>query len=318
MSRADRRGDSSGTPRPRRPLFYKYFVALFVAVVVPLMANGASEAWFGYRDQRSMLSARLHAEAVSAAGKIAAFLGDITDQLQWTVQLPWRDGMDERHRFDVLRLMRQVPAVVEVTLVDGTGVERLRVTRVDPDAVDSGIDRANDPAVLGARSRRIWYGPVTLHEGSEPHMTIAVAGARAGYGVTIAEINLKLIWDVISAIHVGQSGDAFVLDRSGRLVAHPDISLVLRGDDDPVAARLKALQQATIAGSGETETAPTPSTAPSSRRWRRSPARIGRPLSRNPRPRLSCRSARHCGGPDACCLPVPCSPCCSVICWCGG
>jgi adenylate cyclase len=242
----------SGTPRPRRPLFYKYFVALFVAVVVPLIANGASEAWFGYRDQRSMLSARLHAEAVSAAGKITGFLDDITDQLQWTVQLPWRDGMDERHRFDVLRLMRQVPAVIEVTLVDGTGVERLRVTRVDPDAVDSGIDHANDPALLGARPGRIWYGPVTLHEGSEPHMTISVAGARAGYGVTVAVINLKLIWDVISAIHIGQSGYAFLLDRSGRLVAHPDISLVLRGDDDPAAARLKALQRATIAGGGET------------------------------------------------------------------
>jgi len=56
MSAADPRGDPSGTSRPRRPLFYKYFVALFVAVVVPLIANGASEAWFGYRDQRSMLS----------------------------------------------------------------------------------------------------------------------------------------------------------------------------------------------------------------------------------------------------------------------
>src|ERR1700736_4688955 len=242
------RVDPGGMPRPRRPLFYKYFLALFVAVVVPLIANGASEAWFGYRDQRAMLSARLRAEAVSAAGKISAFLDDITDQLQWTVQLPWRDGIDERHRFDVLRLMRQVPAVVEVTLVDGAGVERLHVTRVDPDVVDSGIDRANDPAVLGARSGRIWYGPVTLHEGSEPHMTIAVAGARAGHGVTIAEINLKRIWDVISAIHVGRSGDAFVLDHSGRLVAHPDISLVLRGDDDPAAASLKELQRATIGG----------------------------------------------------------------------
>src|SRR5262249_13935854 len=98
---------------------------------------------------------------------------------------------------------------------------------------------------------RLWYGTVTLHEGSEPHMTISVAGARAAYGVTIAEINLKLIWDVISAIHVGQSGDAFVLDRSGRLVAHPDISLVLRGVDDPAATRLTALQQGAIAG-GET------------------------------------------------------------------
>jgi adenylate cyclase len=244
--------DATGTARPRRPLFQKYFAALFVAVVVPLLANGASEAWFGYRDQRMMLTQRLHAEAGTSAGKIQGFLDDITDQLQWTVQLPWREGADEQRRFDALRLMRQVPAVLDIVLVDGKGVERLHVSRIDPDVVNSGIDRANDPAVVGARSGQIWYGPVTLHEGSEPHMTVAVAGAREINGVTVAVINLKLIWDVISAIRVGQSGDAFVLDRSGRLVAHPDISLVLRGDDDPAAGRLRDLQKATIDASGKT------------------------------------------------------------------
>jgi adenylate cyclase len=244
--------DTRVASRPRRPLFQKYFAALFVAVVVPLLVNGASEAWFGYRDQRAFLTQRLHAEARSAAGKIEGFLDDITDQLQWTVQLPWREGMDERHRFDVLRLMRQVPAVLEVTLVDGNGIERLHVSRVDPDVVNSGSDLSRDPAVVGARSDRIWRGPVTLYGGSEPHMTIAVAGAREINGITIAVVNLKLIWDVVSAIHIGQSGDAFVLDRAGRLAAHPDISLVLRGDDDPAASRLKQLQQAAIAGGGET------------------------------------------------------------------
>jgi len=208
--------DASSGRRPRRPLFQKYFTALFIAVVVPLLANGASEAWFGYRDQKEMLSQRLRAEAGSAANKIQAFLDEITGQLQWTVQLPWRDGSDERHRFDVLRLMRQLPAVVEVMLVDGNGVERLQVSRAHPDIVNSGIDRTRDPAVEGARSHRIWYGPVTLYFGSEPHVTVAVAGARETYGVTVAVINLKLIWDVISAIHVGGSGDAFVLDPAGR------------------------------------------------------------------------------------------------------
>ena len=244
---------ASTTTRPRRPLFQKYFAALFVAVVLPLLANGASEAWFGYRDQRVMLNQRLRAEAGTAVGKIQAFLDGITDQLQWTVQQPWSEGTEERHRFDVLRFLRQVPAVAEVVLVDGKGVERLHVSRVDPDIINSGIDRANDPAVLGARSGHIWYGPVTLHEGSEPYMTVAVAGAREINGITLATINLKLIWDVISAIRIGQSGDAFVLDRSGRLVAHPDISLVLRGDDDPAAVRFKDLQRATIGGSETAE-----------------------------------------------------------------
>src|SRR5262249_41315482 len=149
------------------------------------------------RDQRAMLGQRLRAEASSAAGKIQGFLDDITDQLRWTVQLPWRQGSDDRHRFDVLRLMRQLPAVVEVMLVDGDGAERLHVSRANPDVSDSGIDRTNDAAVDGARSHGIWYGPVTLFSGSEPHMTVAVTGARAVNGITVAVINLKLIWDVI-------------------------------------------------------------------------------------------------------------------------
>jgi signal transduction histidine kinase len=44
----------------------------------------------------------------------------------------------------------------------------------------------------------------------------------------VAEVNLKLIWDVISQIKVGQTGYAYVVSREGDLIAHPDISLVLQ------------------------------------------------------------------------------------------
>jgi adenylate cyclase len=243
--------------RPRRPLFQKYFLALFVAVVVPLLASGATEGWFGYRDAQANISRQLGTEAKAAAGKIQAFLDGIRDQLEWTVQLPWSagsEGSDERHRYDVLRLLRRVPAVVDVVLVDGNDIERLHASRTDPDVIASGIDHADDPAYLGARASGVWYGPVTLHKGSEPYMTIAVAGSRKSVGVTIAVINLKLIWDVISAIHVGKAGDAFALDREGRLVAHPDISLLLRGDNDAAVAALHRLQQASVAAPGEAVT----------------------------------------------------------------
>jgi len=70
------------------------------------------------------------------------------------------------------------------------------------------------------------------------------AGTRSSVGVTVAEINLKLIWEVISAIHVGKTGDAFVLDGSGRLVAHSDISLMLGGENNASVASLRALQAA--------------------------------------------------------------------------
>ena len=63
------------SPAPRTSLFRKYFLALFAAVVVPLLIAGGSEAWFGYHDQRARLNDLLEAEARSAAAKIENFIG---------------------------------------------------------------------------------------------------------------------------------------------------------------------------------------------------------------------------------------------------
>src|SRR5262249_30801162 len=71
-------------------------------------------------------------------------------------------------------------------------------------------------------------------------MTIAIAHAGRKPGVTVADVNLKLIWDVVSAIKVGQAGYAYVVGPDGRLIAHPDISLVLRNTDLSALPQVKA------------------------------------------------------------------------------
>lgn len=238
---------------PRTSLFRRYFRALFAAVVLPLLIAGASEAWFGYRDQRAMLNTLLDAEARSAAVKIADFIEGIEEQLGWTVQLPWSENTGDRRRLDALRLLRQVPAVESLSLVDAAGRERLFVSRIGLNRIEGGEDHAETPAVIGARSGRVWFGPVTFHGGSEPFMTIAIAGNRSAVGVAVAEINLKFIWDVISRIRVGRTGEAFVLDQPGRLVAHPDISLVLRADETEQRP-LQALRAAILARPGQAAT----------------------------------------------------------------
>src|SRR5919112_1809685 len=233
-----------------RGLFRKYFLVLFLAVVIPLAANGVSEAWLGYRDQRARLDQLLGVEARSAASRIQGFLDSITDQLGWLVQLPWTEEPDERRRIDALRLLRQVPAIVNLTLVDGTGRERLYVSRIGLNRLETRTDRSTDLAVLGARAARTWHGEVSYYRGSEPYLTVAVAGNRPSVGIVVAEVNLKLIWDVISAIKIGQTGYAFVLDDQGRLIAHPDISLVLRGADETIFKPLQAIRAAVVRAGG--------------------------------------------------------------------
>ena len=64
--------------------------------------------------------------------------------------------------------------------------------------------------------------------------------ARKDAGVSIAEVNLKLIWDVVSQIKVGERGHAYVVGSGGRLIAHPDISLVLRNTDMSKLVQVRA------------------------------------------------------------------------------
>lgn len=226
----------------RSRLFFKY-VALLVGVVgVALLANGIFEVYFYYREHKTSLIRIQREQAEAAAAKIGQFVKEIESQLGWTVQLPWSGGSIEQRRFDALRLLRQVPAITELAQLDASGKERLRVSRLAMDVVDSGLDLSKDPKFTEAVARKIYYGPVYFRRESEPYMTLAIAGTRRDAGVSVAEVNLKLIWDVVSQIRVGERGLAYVVGPQGRLIAHPDISLVLRNTDMSGLLQVQAAQ----------------------------------------------------------------------------
>jgi signal transduction histidine kinase len=233
---------ATGRTKIRSRLFTKY-VALFVAVVgVALLSNGIFEVFFYYREHKAALIRIQHEQAEAAAAKISQFIKEIESQLGWTTQLPWSASSIEQRRFDALRLLRQVPAITELSQVDSSGKERLRVSRLAMDVVDSGLDLSQDPKFTEAVAHKVYYGPVYFRRESEPYMTLSLAGTRKDAGVSIAEVNLKLIWDVVSQIKVGEHGHAYVVGAQGRLIAHPDISLVLRNTDMSKLSQVEAAE----------------------------------------------------------------------------
>jgi signal transduction histidine kinase len=250
---------TSDTPAPRKirsRLFLKY-AGLFVAVVcVALLTNGLFEIWVSYREHKDALIQIQHEQAESAAAKIGQFIKEIESQVGWTTQLLWSAGTIEQRRFDALRLLRQVPAITELAQVDASGKEQLRVSRLAMDVVGSGLDLSQEPKFTDAVKNKVYYGPVYFRRESEPYMTLSLSGTRRDAGVSIAEVNLKLIWDVVSKIKVGTRGQAYVVDAQGRLIAHPDISLVLRKTDMTRLAQVQAARQvATSTAAAEIENA---------------------------------------------------------------
>ena len=244
-------GAAAVVRRGQGRLFPKY-VALFLAVVaIALVPNGVMDVWLSYQEQKDLLFRIQREQAKSAAEKIGQFVKEIEGQMSWATQLPVATESDEEWRFDAVRLLRQAPAVTEFTHLDASGRERFRMSREAMDVIGSLSDFSHDPVFTDAKTDKVYYGPVYFVHGSEPYMTIAVAGARADEGVAVAQVNLKFIWEVVSQIKVGNRGQAYVVDSRGQLIAHPDISLVLRKTDISRLAQVQATREVALPETSE-------------------------------------------------------------------
>ncbi len=236
----------------RGGLFLKYAVPLVLLSSGAVVVSGLVEIYFSYQENKAALAGVQHEKAIAAAGKIEQFVREIEHQLAWIAQTPWgpRGAPLDQRRLDSLRLLRHVPAVTEVSQLDPTGREQLRVSRLAMDVAASNTDFSNDPKFREASARKTYFSPVYFRKESEPYMTIALAGSGEDAGVIVAEANLKFIWDVVSNLKVGKGGYAYVVDSHGRLIAHPDISLVLQKTD---LSALPQVRKASAAPAGSSD-----------------------------------------------------------------
>lgn len=221
-----------GEPRRVRGRLFLKYVAFFVTVVcLALLCNDLFQLRFSVRDYTAMSIRIQQEQAAAAAAKIGQFVTEIEGQLGWVANLAWDDNKLDEWRFDVVRLLHQVAPITEFTKIDASGRERLRASRIAPDVVNSLADLSGQAPFVGAVSNKVYYGPVEFRVGSEPYMTLALAGVRRDAGVSVVTVNLKFIRDVISQLNLGTGGRAFVVDGDGRLIADSDLTAVLSRAD---------------------------------------------------------------------------------------
>lgn len=221
-------------------LFRKYAVVFILLVSGALITSSLVQAYFAVGENAQSLVRIQREKASAAAARIALFVDEIQRQVRSAAEVLPATASAEERRGEYLRLLRLVPAITEVSYLDAAGREELRVSRLAMAAVGSGIDRSREEAFVGAQAGKTYFGRVYFRNESEPYMTIAARQAGPEGGLLAVEVNLKLIWDVISRIKVGQAGYAYVVDDRGQLVAHPDISLVLRKTDLAAQPQVRA------------------------------------------------------------------------------
>jgi two-component system, NtrC family, sensor kinase len=237
-------------PSSHGRLLRKYVVVLLVLVGGVLMASSLVELYFSYRETQRAIVRVERAKAVAAAGRIEQFLKEIEAQVRETTRtasddpdasqvgparLGFREGLGaalaQQRELDFVRVLRNVPAISELSQLDLSGKEQLRVSRLEPDVVGSQEDFSRAPKFIEARAGKTYWSPVYLKNESEPYVTLAVPVGKYALEVTTAEISLGAVLKAVSQIEVGPGGYAYVVDSRNQLVAHPN-SRVLREKRD--------------------------------------------------------------------------------------
>jgi signal transduction histidine kinase len=197
-----------------------------------LITSGLLEIYYRYRESRENVSLFQQEVAAAAAFKVEQFIDQIETALRTATKSPViaRKGLSDEFQSELTRLLLVTPAIEEVAALDLTGRIHLQASRFRAILPEDKEELPPRAAFETAKNGKSFIGQVYFARGSEPYNHITVPVERfVGdlIGILWAKVNLKYIWEVIQDIKVGKAGYAYIVTRSGDLVAHPDLSLVL-------------------------------------------------------------------------------------------
>ena len=196
----------------------RFALPAFLLACSALMLNDAVNTWNAWRQTEALMVSAQREKAETLARSLASHNNELARQIGW-VTYPFGGLPPEQRRYDYVRLLQMAPAVMQLTELDGQGREQLVVNRYSADVIGSETDRSADAAFIGARKDGRYVGPVHADKRGDPAMTVAGAHSRSPAGVTVVEISLKPMWDMVAAVRPEGGGSAYVVDGEGRRVS---------------------------------------------------------------------------------------------------
>lgn len=213
---------------PTSPVFWAF---IFTAAIFVLFASAAF-VYLAVRTIRNEVSS-LHLEiAYRARTKIADSVDHLlSEQKRASRDLSFKIGSAE----EILSLfLKENKEFDQVSLIDAGGREILRINKFAIVAKEDLSDISSSDGFKASAGGNHYFGPVFFTKRGEPNISIfmPVTSLRGDFlGAIAAELNLKFVWDLMSEIKVGSKGRVYVVDGGGNLIADPNPSFVLRGEN---------------------------------------------------------------------------------------
>ncbi len=222
----------------RRTLFGKYVTSFVGLMIFVLAIIGATDIWITYRDAKHALLRAESEKADAAALKVEQFLAELERQISWATRAS--SVTLEQRRVDDETILEHTPAIAGIVQLDGSGRVALNQTR-DGSGTTTEADYA--PLFRSALIDKPQFGPVRFTDAG-PRMQLFLANPGNRGGVTIADIELRMLSDIVNGIQAGSGVYAYIVTADGRLITHANATLAAHHADvshlPQVAAAMKS------------------------------------------------------------------------------
>lgn len=212
------------TPRKSK-IFYNYLTFVLPFIVVSILATGIMLSWTNYRYFKKTIAQDYANIIKSSGGEIRLFmvqalqgLKTLSRVLQAVKPDPWQQ------RIALAAFNHENEHFLSVSLISDKG-EPLATTGWDKGDVAAGEQDLLQKALAG----RDAVSGVRLTKDRLPFVNMAVPVPAMGKVRTVlwAVVDLKYIWDILEGIRIGRTGQVYIMDQSGRLIAHREIDKVV-------------------------------------------------------------------------------------------
>jgi two-component sensor histidine kinase/HAMP domain-containing protein len=209
-------------------------------VVSSLALMGASLSGLLFINQKNQLMTLQQEVVKRAVNEINWDIHEIETLLNFSMTGDDILSLNSDKQFDILSQILSSKDIKRHNILDGlillnsNGRELARVARAAVYFTSDLGDRSNaDEFIIPAKSGEIYYGPIVFDEIThEPRIMLSMplinVRSETVDGILLGRIRLNRIWQNVADITFGKSGIVFITDLEGRVVAHPDPSVIYR------------------------------------------------------------------------------------------
>lgn len=231
---------------------YATLVWVFVGLsVLALLFSGTLQLLSNIQSQRLVISDYQYLVAQQTAQSVSNFIQEKFNSMDtaiWLTDLALKPAEEQKYVLESLLGLQ--PAFRQLILLDTRNKVLAQASRKSYEAPDRLLKMLPEEALLQIQKGNRFISQVYIDPDTyEPLIIMATPFWDVFHqykGVILAETNLKFMWDLVENLRVGEKGYAYVIDRTGNLIAYKDAALVLKGKNKRY---IKTIDDFTKAGS---------------------------------------------------------------------